>query len=260
MSPHRRLLFAATLLTVAPLCAQTTVPVPSPEEATLNRIFTEALRHGEAFDNLRTLVNTSPGRLAGSKSLERAVVWGEQTLTALKLDRVYKQDVMVPHWERGAKESVTLLPPAGVKGEGVALTAVALGGSVPGDVTAEVVELKSLDELEKLGREKLAGKIVFFNRAMNPDYVSTGRAYGEAGDARNRGPAAAAKYGPVGVLTRSLTLSHDDVPHTGATTYTPGQPRLPRRRALVSRGRQARGRARRDAQSPNRDQDQLAVV
>jgi len=47
-----------------------------------------------------------------------------------KLDRVYKQDVMVPHWERGAKESVALLPPAGVKGEAVALTAVALGGSL----------------------------------------------------------------------------------------------------------------------------------
>lgn len=231
MSPHFRPIFAATLLLAAPftlslpngLVAQT----ESPEEAMLRKIYSEALVRGEAFENLRTLVTTAPGRLAGSKSLERAVAWGEQTLGALKLDRVYKQDVMVPHWERGPKESVTLLPAAGVQGEGVALTAVALGGSVPGDVTAEVVELKALDELEKLGREKIAGKIVFFNRAMNPEYVSTGRAYGEAGDARNRGPAAAAKYGPVAVLTRSLTLAHDDVPHTGATTYTPGQPRIP---------------------------------
>ena len=203
--------------------AQTT---PSAEQETLRRIYTEALVHGQAFENLRALVTTSPGRLAGSKSLERAVVWGEQTLTALKLDRVYQQDVMVPHWERGAKESVAIVTAT----SSVPLTAVALGGSVPTPpegVAAEVVEVKSLDELEKLGREKLAGKIVFFNRAMNPEYISTGRAYGEAGDARNRGPAAAAKFGVVGVLTRSLTLALDDIPHTGATTYTPGQPKIP---------------------------------
>ena len=237
MSPHRRPILAATLLFApwalglsdAALFAQTpaAAPTPSAEEAMLKKIYTDALVHGQAFDNLRALVTTSPGRLAGSKSLERAVTWGDQTLAALKLDRVFQQDVMVPHWERGAKESVTLLPPAGVKGEAVALTAVALGGSVAGDVTAEVVEVQSLPELEQLGREKLAGKIVFFNRPMNPAYYSPGPAYGEAGDARNRGPAAAAKYGPAGVLTRSLTHARDDVPHTGMTTYAPDQPKFP---------------------------------
>ena len=56
---------------------------------------------------------------------------------------------------------VVLVAPSGVD----PLTAVALGGSVPtpkAGVTAEVVELTSLDELAKLGQEKLAGKIVFF--------------------------------------------------------------------------------------------------
>ena len=204
-------------------------PVPTADAAVLRQIYTEALVRGEAFENLRTLVTVAPGRLAGSKALERAVVWGEQTLTALKLDRIYKQDAMVPHWERGAKESVQMITPAHAGSPELVegLTAVALGGSVPGDVTAEVVEVKALDELEKLGREKLAGKIVFFNRAMNPVYVSTGSAYGEAGDARNRGPAAAAKYGAVAALTRSLTLAHDDVPHTGATAYVPDQPKIP---------------------------------
>ena len=232
MSRHRRPIFAATLalsLSTGPLFAQpaTTVPTPSPEEAMLRKIYTEALVHGQAFDNLRTLVTQNPGRLAGSKSLERAIAWGEQTLTALKLDRVYKQDVMVPHWERGTKESITLLPPAGVKGEAAALTAVALGGSVPGDVTAEVVEVKSLDELGQLGREKLAGKIVFFNRPMDPAAINPGPAYGGAGDQRNRGPGVAATFGAVGALSRSLTHAHNDIPHTGATTYVAGQPRIP---------------------------------
>jgi carboxypeptidase Q len=221
MSPYRRLCLATTLLFAAPLAAQT--ETASPEEATLRRIYFEALDHGEAFENLRALVTLAPGRLAGSKALDRAVAWGEQTLTALKLDRIYEQEVMVPHWERGPKESVTLLSASGV----IPLAAAALGGSVPGEVTAEVVEVTSLKELDQLGREKLAGKIVFFNRPMDPAVIIPGSAYGVAGDQRNRGPGVAATFGAVAALTRSLTHAHDDIPHTGATNYVPGQPKIP---------------------------------
>lgn len=233
----RTVLRFAFLLSFAILAAhaaaqnEAATPPPTPEEAMLRSFYTTALRDGRAFDDLRALVKESPGRLAGSKSLERAVVWAEKTLQGLKLDRVYKQDVMVPHWERGPKESVTMALPRGDGTTGAqALTAVALGGSVPspaGGITAPVIEVKALAELERLGREKIAGKIVFFNRPMNPDHLSTGRAYGEAGDQRNRGPGLAAKYGAVGALTRSLTLAQDDVPHTGNTTYLPDQPKIP---------------------------------
>jgi carboxypeptidase Q len=210
--------------------SETPASPPTPEEATLRAIYSEALQRGRAFEDLRALVTESPGRLAGSKSLERAVVWAEKTLQGLSLDRVYKQDVMVPHWERGQKESVYLHLPSGGAARHVLLSALALGGSAPSStdgITASVIEVKSLAELEQLGREKLAGKIVFFNRPMNPDYISTGRAYGEAGDQRNRGPGVAAKYGAVGALTRSLTLAQDDIPHTGATNYLPDQPKIP---------------------------------
>ncbi len=210
------------------LSAQTAAPAPqlSPDEAMLRSIYTEALARGQAFENLTTLVKESPGRLAGSKSLEKAVVWAEKTLTALQLDRVTKQDVMVPHWERGERESVQMVASFGQAD----LNALALGGSVPtpaGGLTASVIEVKSLAELETLGKEKIAGKIVFFNRPMNPEFIATGRAYGEAGDQRNRGPGVAAKYGAAGALTRSLTLAFDDIPHTGATTYLPDQPKIP---------------------------------
>ncbi len=222
-----RLLATLSFLAAAVLAlAQPAEPAPTREEATLRRIYSEALARGQAYANLRELVTTSPGRLAGSTSLERAVVWAERTLNALQLDRVVKQDVMVPHWERGPRESVRL-----TRGTTTTeLTAVALGGSAPspaGGVTAPVIEVKSLAEVEALGREKIAGKIVFFNRPMNPEHVSTGRAYGEAGDQRNRGPGLAAKFGAVGALTRSLTLAQNDVPHTGATNYLPDQPKIP---------------------------------
>ncbi len=197
------------------------------DEAMLRRIYTEALVNGKAFTNLQALVANYPGRLSGSKKLDGAIGWAQELLGSMGLDRVYTQDVMIPHWERGPKESVMLKPSAG---EATPLTAVALGGSEPSPeagVTAEVVEVKSLDELAQLGREKLAGKIVFFNRPMDPTVIVPGKAYGAAGDQRNRGPGEAAKFGVVGALTRSLTHALDDVPHTGATTYVPNQPKIP---------------------------------
>lgn len=198
----------------------------APAEATLRKIYEEALVNGQAYQNLDTLVKTAPGRLAGSPALDRAIAWGKQTLGALQLDRVYTQDVQVPHWERGPAESVIVK----LGTESIPLTAVALGGSGPSPeagVTAEVVEVKSLAELATLGRDKLAGKIVFFNRPMDPTFIATGRAYGAAGDQRNAGPGAAAKYGAAGALVRSLTLPVNDVPHTGATTYPPDVEKIP---------------------------------
>ena len=211
--------------TAAPLTAQPSGL--SSDAETIDRVFQEALTHAHAFENLRTLTSESPGRLSGSKSLERAVVWAEHLLTSMKLDRVYKQDVTVPHWERGARESARILPS---RGDATALTALALGGSgasPAGGLNAEVIEVHSLDELATLGREKIAGKIIFFNRPMSPGVYRPGAAYGAAGDQRNRGPAAAASFGAVGALTRSLTQSLDDVPHTGNTTFPPNTVKIP---------------------------------
>ncbi len=215
------------LVALLPLAAFTQSAPPSSPADTVNRFFVEALSHGQAYERLRILTAQSPGRLSGSKSLERAVAWAERELTALKLDRVYRQNVAVPHWERGARESVRLLP---TRGEAARLAALALGGSSAspvGGVVAEVVEVRSLDELTALGRDKIAGKIVFFNRPMDPGIYLPARAYRGAGDQRNKGPAAAAALGAIGALTRSLTLAHDDVPHTGHTSFPTGTPPIP---------------------------------
>jgi hypothetical protein len=223
-----RLALCSSLLLALPASAQPAAgAAPSPAQQTVDKIFVEALAHGQAHSNLRTLTARHPGRLAGTKSLEGAVVWGQQTLGALGLDRVYTQDVTVPHWERGAPESVQLLDAAD---RPLPLAAAALGTSAAtpeGGLVAEVVEVHSLDELAHLGREKIAGKIVFFNRPANPAHFQTALAYRDAGDQRNQGPGAAAAYGAVAALTRSLTLAHDDVPHTGNSTFPPGTPAIP---------------------------------
>ena len=189
------------------------------DEKMLRTIYTAALTTSPAYAQLRELTTKFPGRLSGSKNLEGAVLWGEAALKKAGADRTELQPVMVPHWERGAPEIVLLGKSR--------LAAVALGGSVPtpaGGLHAPVVELQSLDQLKTTD---VKGKIVFFNRPMNPVHISTGLAYGEAGDQRNQGPGEAGKHGAVGALVRSLTLALDDVPHTGNTTYQPDVPRIP---------------------------------
>ena len=218
-----------TRLTLAVLGAASLLPVlraaedTAADEKMIRAIYDSALTSSPAYENLRELTTKYGGRLAGSKALEGAVRWGEATLKATGAERVELQPAMVPHWERGSKESVTFTSGATT----APLSAVALGGSVPtpaGGVTANVVELQSLDELPKTD---VKGKIVFFNRPMNPKYVIPGNSYRDAGDQRNRGAGEAGKYGAVGVLVRSLTHARDDVPHTGNTTYLPDSPKIP---------------------------------
>lgn len=84
-------------------------------------------------------------------------------------------------------------------------------------VQAEVIEVKSIEELRSLPDNAVDGKIVFFNRPMDLGLISTFSAYGGAADQRAAGPVAAAEKGAVGVVIRSLSTRQDDYPHTGMT-------------------------------------------
>jgi len=212
----------ATSLDAQPSSSPATAP--DPDAQMLRRIYDAALVDSPAYENLRELTTRFPGRLAGSPVGRDAELWTEDLLKKLGCDRTELQPTMVPHWERGASESVAIVRSTS---PATPLSATALGGSVAtptGGLTAPVVELHSLDELPTAD---VKGKIVFFNGAMNPRHVIPGQAYGEAGQQRNRGPAAAAKHGAIAVLVRSLTHRLDDVPHTGNTTYLPDVPRIP---------------------------------
>src|SRR5205823_6552060 len=73
----------------------------------------------------------------------------------------------------------------------------------------------------------IRGKIVFFNRPMDPTLINTFQAYSNAVDQRGSGAAEAAKYGAIGVIVRSMTLAHDDNPHTGAMHYNEEVEKIP---------------------------------
>jgi Zn-dependent M28 family amino/carboxypeptidase len=137
---------------------------------------------------------------------------------------------MVPHWVRG-EERAEVLAARGRAGHALAITA--LGGSPgtpTGGVTAEVVEVRSLAEVHALG-DKPRGKIVFFNHNMSTAGGKTG--YGESSPLRNHGPAEAAKVGAAGAIVRSLATASLRDPHTGATTFDDGAPKIPAAAASV---------------------------
>ena len=89
----------------------------------------------------------------------------------------------------------------------------------PAGLRAGVVEVKNFEELEQLGKDAIEGKIVFYNRPMQPDLINTFEAYGGCVNQRYSGAREAAKYGAVGVIVRSMNLRDDDYPHTGAMSY-----------------------------------------
>ena len=190
----------------------------------LRSIYNEALSNGQCYDNLRVLCKDIGARLSGSEEADKAIAWGKDLLEASGFQNVYLQAVQVPHWERGATETCSM----NVNGLPERLRVTALGGSVGtgGVLTGEVVEVRNFDELDALGREEVEGKIVFFNRPMDPVLINTGAAYGGAYDQRGKGASKAAEYGGIGALVRSLTHALDTFPHTGGMGYTEGVPQV----------------------------------
>jgi carboxypeptidase Q len=206
---------------VVALIALLAAPPYSPEIAT--RLIGAALSDGVAYARVADLSDSIGPRLSGSPGADAAVKWAVQRLRDDGLE-VRTETVKVPHWVRG-EERAEVLPARGRAGHMLAITA--LGGSPPtaaGGVTAEVIEVRSIAEVQALG-EKARGKIVFFNHNMSAAGGKTG--YGETSPLRNHGPAEAAKFGAAAALVRSLATASLRDPHTGATTFDDGAPKIP---------------------------------
>ena len=189
------------------------------DDIVIKDIFKTSLTKSKAYSWLDYLSNQIGGRLSGSLEAERAVEWGKAELEKLNFDKVWLQPVMVPRWVRGPKEFALIETEPGITFN---VPIAALGGSVATPsvgLKAEVIEVFSLKELEELGKEKIDGKIVFFNRPMEPEFIQTFTAYGRAVDQRALGALEASKYGAIGVIVRSMNLRLDDHPHTGGLTY-----------------------------------------
>lgn len=213
-----------TLLCAAMLSA--TLVHAQQDSLMIRKIYDEALVNGKSYESLRYLCKNIGQRISGSANAQKAVEYSKKLMESYGFDKVYLQEVMVPHWVRGAKETAFIID--GKNRVPVPIAALGMTVATPKEgITADVIEVQSLKELATLGEAAIKGKIVFFNRPFDPRFIETGQAYGTAGDQRFMGPAAAAKYGAVGVIVRSLTESLDDYPHTGATLTDPEGKNIP---------------------------------
>ena len=195
----------------------------------ISKIYNVALTNGKSYEWLDYLSNQIGGRLSGSLNADRAVKWGFKELNNLDLDKVFLEDVMVPKWVRGTFEYASIITGPGMS---INVPICSLGGSIAtpaSGLRAQVIEVKSFEELEALGMKNIKGKFVFFNRPMPAGIIDTFEAYSVTRDQRSNGAERAAKYGAVGVIIRSMNLKLDDYPHTGNMSYgkLPNKMRIP---------------------------------
>lgn len=190
----------------------------SEDEIRLKQIYQSALTQSKCYSWLDDLSNKIGSRLSGSEGAEKGVQYAKTQLEQLGFDRVYLQEVMVPKWVRGEKEAAYFT----VGKSKTTVPVCALGGSIAtpkNGIIAEVIEVQSIAELEKLGTDQIKGKIVFFNRPMEPGNIDTFDSYGGCVDQRGKGPREAARFGAIGAVVRSMNLRLDDFPHTGWMGY-----------------------------------------
>ena len=174
----------------------------------------QALAESSSYEILRSLTVEVGHRFAGSAGDRAAVTWALAKMTELGLENVRAEPVTVPRWVRGEARGRIVAP------HPQEIVLIALGGSVgtpEGGVTAEVVEVESLEALAELPAEAVRGKIVFFNAIMERHRDGSG--YRPAVAPRGRGPARAAEKGAVAMIMRSAGTGPHRFAHTGATRY-----------------------------------------
>jgi hypothetical protein len=195
----------------------------------LRKIYKTSLINGHSYDWLDYLSNEIGSRLSGSLNAELAVNYTKSELEKIGLDKVWLQPVMVPKWIRGNPEFAYIET---APGKTIPVNLCALGGSIStplAGIKAHVLEVQSIDQLKKTPRDSIKGKIVFFNRPMQADIISTFEAYGGCVNQRYDGAKEAARFGAIGAIVRSMNLRLDDLPHTGAMSYgnAPIENRIP---------------------------------
>jgi carboxypeptidase Q len=192
----------------------------------LNSVFDEALTDRTAYSNLEYLCKNTKGRIDGSPMAEKAVEFTFQSLIAAGADSVWLQKVPVPSWERGFERCQVSSSVNGSRELSVAALGLSVGTSEKG-LVSKVIEVHDFEELKTLGRKRIEGKIVFFNRPADNKLINSFSGYGGAVNQRTQGASEASKYGAIAVIVRSATQSLDDFPHTGVTRYENGVVKIP---------------------------------
>ena len=218
-----RLLVLAALLFAAPAFAQRTLPLPDAgARQAQDKLIDAAIKDSAAWEKLALLADTFGNRPSGSKRLEDALDWILAQMKKEGLDNVHAEQVMVPHWERGAESAVLLQPRRDT------LAMLGLGKSVgtpAAGITAPVLVVSDFADLRAHAAEA-KGKIVLYDFPFDTAKAPFA-AYGEAVAYRALGADSAMAFGAVAALVRSVTPMSLRSPHTGSLRYGDSTKRLP---------------------------------
>ena len=220
------------------IIGQRPAPGPTPilysdkTRSDLERIQKAAVASGYSYDQTRYITNNIGPRLTGSPQAQRAVEYVADEMRKAGMS-VRLQKLTVPHWVRGGETGEVVEFPGMAAGTTQKIVLTALGGSIatpPAGITSEIVVVNNFDEMNALGRDKIAGKIVLFNNKLDRELQASGfglQAYGDAVQYRFAAAMRAAPLGAIAVLVRSAGGSQNRLAHTGAMGYADGVTRIP---------------------------------
>lgn len=200
--------------------AAPTLPAPLLQE--LAAIRDAALTDDYAYRQVAHLTENIGPRAVGSPQAQAAIEYVAAEMRKLGLE-VRLEPVQARHWVRGAESAELVEYPAQAPGTTQKVVLTALGGNrptPPEGITAEVVVANSFADLDRMGKQAVAGKIVLFNVAFDRQKAAggyAGEAYDEAVVYRGLGARKAAELGAVGSLVRSVGGADYRLPHTGGS-------------------------------------------
>ncbi len=206
--------------------ASATRAFPPQLRTQLAQIRDTALSDNYAYQQLEYLTDSIGPRPQGSPQADAAAHYVADQMRKLGLD-VHLEPVPVHRFERGTDAAELIEYPGQVEGTTQKIYVTALRGNSPtpdAGITADLVVVNSFDELQSLGREKVAGRVVLFNVIYDHQKAVSGQAgaaYGEVVRYRGSGALAASQLGAVGSLVRTAGDGAYRLPHTGSSNDAP---------------------------------------
>lgn len=220
MKPYQTTLITGLFISGLSAC-QTHIETPVKTDIP-SQLQQTALASSIGYDIVESLTVEVGPRLAGSPKDIIAVNWAMNKLTSLGFDKVYKEPVQVPIWERGEAKAKIISPVE------QPLVITALGGSIATPVTgirARIARFDSLEALQQANPDDIKGKIAFIDQKTERHI--TGEGYGKSVGGRSKGAVAAAQKGAVAIVIRSIGTDHDRMAHTGVMRYQDGVAKIP---------------------------------
>src|SRR6478735_1867264 len=163
--------------------AAATTPLPPALIQQLSAIRDAALSDDYAYRQVAHITENIGPRPVGSPQAQAAIEYVAAEMRKLGLD-VHLEPVQARHWMRGAESAELVEFPGQAPGTTQKIVLTALGGNhptPPEGITADVVVAHSFDDLDRLGRQNVAGKIVLYNVTLDKQKAANGYA-GEAYD------------------------------------------------------------------------------